>query len=278
MKLTHILGATLAVGIVGAVPVCATPQLSLAVPPFAFLRYHVDSPQQLAREVSFDATVQARFSRHFNMSGLALTNFIEKDLVLKPLTAAHEFHIYCVTNKGHEYSFVANLPAGTPVFVRKQDGLPVLNQADGNPLIDNLPPVLSHNSNMTTDLAQFSTPSIDLSKMKTVDNPIAPDSTPDIDWFDYNGQTVGAKKTDNGIIFVDQNDNPIYTPFTPGPLYGEIFAYAAGAGIIAALGNGTGGGGKPAGNPVPEPAPLAVLAVGAIGVGMLAARKKSLAR
>jgi hypothetical protein len=272
MKINHLLGASLAVAIVGAVPVSATP-LSLAVPPFAFLHYHVDSTQQLAREVSFDTTVEQRFSRHFHMSGPALANFIDNDLVLKPLTAAHEFHVYCVTSQGHEYSFVENLPAGTPVFVRKQDGLPVLNQADGNPLVDNLPPVLSHQSNMTTDLAQFSTPSVNLSKLKTVDNPTTPDSTPDIDYFTYNDTSYGAEETNSGIIFIDQGNEQTFAPGAPG--YGNIFAYALGAGIIAALGNGTGGGGKPGSPPVPEPAPLAVLAIGAAGVGILVMKKKS---
>jgi len=276
MKLTHILGTTLAAGILGTVSVSASP-LSLAVPPFAFLRYHVDSAPQLAREVSYDTTVQSRFARHFHMSGPALTSFIENDLVLKPLSAAHAFRVYCVTSQGNEYSYIANLPAGTPVFVRKQDGLPVLNQADGNPLIDNLPPVLGNHSNTTTDMAEFSTPDIDVNKLKTVDNPITPDGTPDIDWFDYNGQELGAKSTSSGIIFVDTNDIPVYTPFLPG--YGQIFAFAAGAGIIASLGTDSGGG-KSGNNPppVPEPAPIAVLGIGAAGLGMMILRKKSLSR
>lgn len=273
MKLTYVLSATLAAGIVGAVPVSATP-LSLAVPPFAFLRYHVDSTQQLGREVAIDSMVQNRFARHFHMAGPAVASFIQNDLVLKPLSAAHPFHIYCVTSRGNEYSYIANLPAGTPIFVRKEDGLPVLNQADGNPLVDNLPPVLNHQSAGSPDLAMYSQPHIDLGTLKTVDNPINPDSTPDIDSFDFGGQDVGAKHTIDGIIFLDNSTNPIVAPFFP---FGDLFGAGAAALLIGSHGNSSGGAG-PTPNPVPEPAPTAVVAVGAAGIGLLVMRRKGLAK
>ncbi len=275
MKTTHVLGTTLAVGIVGAMQASAAP-LSLSVPPFAFLHYHVDSTQQLAREVSFDTTVQNRFARHFHMAGPAVASFVENDLVLKPLSAAHTFHVYCVTSKGREYSFVENLPAGTPVFVRKQDGLPVINQVDGNPLIDNLPPVLRHTSNGPVALARFSQPSLNIGSLKTVDLGLTPTGTFDqSESFTYNGQTIDAKETQQGIVFTDVNGTPLFAPVTPyGYFYGAFFSSAA---VIALFQNsgGTNNGGNPP--PVPEPAPVAVLAVGVAGIGMLVMRRKQVA-
>jgi len=276
MKITHVLGTTLAVGIVGALQASAAP-LSLSVPPFAFLHYHVDSTQQLAREVSFDTTVQDRFARHFHMAGPAVASFVENDLVLKPLSAAHTFHVYCVTSKGHEYSFVENLPAGTPVFVRKQDGLPVINQVDGNPLIDNLPPVLSHTSTGPVALARFSQPSVDLNTLKTVDLGLAKDGTFDqSESFTYNGQTIDAKETQQGIVFTDTNGVPLFAPVTPvGYFYGAFFTSAAVVALFQTNGGGSNGGGNPP--PVPEPAPVAVLGVGAAAIGMLVMRRKQVA-
>jgi len=271
MKITHVLGTTLAVGVVGAMSASAAP-LSLSVPPFAFLRYHVDSTQQLARQVSIDTTVQNRFARHFHMAGPAVASFIENNLVLKPLSAAHTFHVYCVTSKGHEYSFVENLPAGTPVFVRKQDGLPVINQVDGNPLVDNLPPVLHDQNNGPVALARFSQPTINLGKLRAVDLGNTPTGFDGIDYFDYNGQEIGAKETNSGIVFLDQQGNPLFAPVTPpGYYYGAFFTTAA---LIALLqtNDPTGGPNNPPA--VPEPAPVAVIAVGAAGIGLLTMRRK----
>jgi len=276
MKITHVLGTTLAVGLAGALSASAAP-LSLSVPPFAFLRYHVDSTQQFAREVSVDTTVQNRFARHFHMAGPAVASFIENDLVLKPLSAAHQFHVYCVTSQGHEYSFVENLPAGTPVFVRKQDGLPVINQVDGNPLVNNLPPVLQSNTQGPVGLARFSQPTVNLSTLRTVDNSTTPTGIDGISYFDYNGQEVGAKQTNSGIIFLDKSGNQIFGPFIPiGYVAGGFIGAAA---LIAILQhndpNGNPGGTPPA---VPEPAPVAVIAIGALGIGFLAMRRKQVVR
>jgi hypothetical protein len=274
MKINHVLGTTLAVGIAGALQASASP-LSISVPPFAFLQYHVDSTQQLAREVSVNTTVQDRFARHFHMAGPAVASFIENDLVLKPLSAAHQFHVYCVTSKGHEYSFVENLPAGTPVFVRKQDGLPVINQVDGNPLVDNLPPVLRSNSNGPTALARFSQPDVNLKQLRTVqlgDN--VPGGTDAIDYFSYDGTQVGAQETQNGIYFVDQAGTPLFTPFTISPA-DYYFGVSISALAIVTLFNHQEGGGAAVNPPsVPEPAPVAVLAIGAAGLGYLVVRRK----
>jgi hypothetical protein len=260
---------------VGVMYASAAP-LSLSVPPFAFLRYHVDSAQQLAREVSFDTTVQNRFARHFRMSGSAVTSFIENDLVLKRLSAAHQFHVYCVTAQGREYSFVETLPTGTPVFVRKQDGLPVINQVDGNPLVDNLPPVLRDNGNGPVGLARFSQPSVDLGKLRTVDNPNNTSGVDDITYFDYNGQEVGAKQTQSGIIFLDTQGNPLFAPVVPpGYVFGTFLGVAA---LIAIFQQNNPSSGPSAPPGVPEPAPIAVVTIGSLGIGALIMRRRHLAR
>jgi hypothetical protein len=275
MKINHVLGTTLAVGIASALQASASP-LSMSVPPFAFLRYHVDSTQQFAREVSIDTTVQDRFARHFHMAGPAVASFIETDLVLKPLSAAHKFHVYCVTSKGHEYSFVENLPAGTPVFVRKQDGLPVINQVDGNPLVNNLPPVLQNNSHGPTALARFSQPDVNLNQLRTVQlgqEPGGPDYT--LDQFGFEGDTVDATENSSGIYFVDQSGNELFTPFTAAPAFYTLGEYISALSIVA-LFNQNEPGNANNGNPptVPEPAPVAVIAIGAVCLGFLVTRRK----
>jgi hypothetical protein len=281
MKITHVLGTTLAVGIAGALQASATP-VSISVPPFAFLRYHVDSTQQFAREVSIDTTVQDRFARHFHMAGPAVASFIENDLVLKPLSAAHEFHVYCVTSKGHEYSFVENLPAGTPVFVRKQDGLPVINQVDGNPLVNNLPPVLQSNDHGPTALARFSQPDVNLNQLRTVQLGTTPTGFDSIDYFSYDGTQVGATENSSGIYFVDQSGDALFSPFTATPLGPPAYAYGefiSAAGIVALFNHSVPGGGATVNPPsVPEPAPVAAIAIGAAGLGILVMRRKLAAK
>jgi hypothetical protein len=132
----------LAVIIPFAPPVMASAaSRSIAVPADSFINRHVDTLPQLTRQISVDPTVRRRLARHFHISGPAVVQYIQNNLVLRTIPRTRRAEVYCVSRTGYEYTIQAKLPAGTPVFVLRATGEPILKLACGNPLVSALPVV-----------------------------------------------------------------------------------------------------------------------------------------
>ena len=112
---------------------------SVAVPPDSFIKQHVDTVPQLTQQVTLDPVVRRRLARHFHTSGPAVVSYIQKNLVLKRLTAAKTYQVWCITPSGREYTINSRLAAGTPVFVMRGTNQPVLKLACANPMMAALP-------------------------------------------------------------------------------------------------------------------------------------------
>jgi len=111
------------------------------VPADSFIIQHVDNLSDLTQQVTMDPVVRRRLAWHFHTSGPAIVHYIQDNLVLKKTTEAHRYRVWCLARDGREYTINARLPAGTPVFVFKKTGEPVLKLACGNPMMASLPPV-----------------------------------------------------------------------------------------------------------------------------------------
>ncbi|MDQ2799164.1 MAG: PEP-CTERM sorting domain-containing protein [Armatimonadota bacterium] len=122
--------------------VSASPHV-MAVPPDSFINQHVDSVAQLRQQVTLDPVVRRRLARHFHLSGPAMVRYIQDNLVLKKTTRTQRYHVYCISRTGREYVINARLPLGTPVFVMRSTGKPILKLACGNPMVATLPSVES---------------------------------------------------------------------------------------------------------------------------------------
>ena len=135
----HVLVLTLTV--IASLPAAGVRALpgSVAVPQDSFIRQHVDTVPQLTQQVTLDPVVRRRLARHFHTSGPAVARYIQKNLILKRLTTAKRFQVWCITKDGREYTINSRLASGTPVFVMRGTNQPVLKLACANPLLASLP-------------------------------------------------------------------------------------------------------------------------------------------
>lgn len=122
-------------GAAGAAP---APEM---VPADSFIAQHVGTVSELHQQISLDPVVRRRLARHFHTSAPAVTRYIQDNLVLTKLRKAGRYQVYCVGRNGQEYTINSRLAAGTPVFVLRSTGQPVLKLACGNPMVAALPPV-----------------------------------------------------------------------------------------------------------------------------------------
>jgi hypothetical protein len=111
----------------------------LPVPPGSFINYHVDTVQQLSRQVMVDASVSGRLARHFHMPTQSIVDYLRTNLVLTRLTQTQTTRVWCVTPSGREYTIMERLPAGTPVFALASTHQPIFKRVCGNPLVAALP-------------------------------------------------------------------------------------------------------------------------------------------
>lgn len=119
-----------ALAALGGLPVwaMASPQ-TVMLPPDSFIDQHVASMAQMSQQVTLDPVVRRRLARHFHTSGPAVVRYIQKNLVLKKTTMAQRYQVYCISRTGREYTINSRLPVGTPVFVMRTTGKPILKLA-----------------------------------------------------------------------------------------------------------------------------------------------------
>ena len=160
---------------------------SVVLPPDSFIDQHVASMSQMSQQVTLDPVVRRRLARHFHTSGPAVVRYIQKNLVLKKTTTAQRYQVYCISRTGREYTINSRLPIGTPVFVMRTTGKPILKLACGNPMVASLPPV-------KTKIGPYTSPEL-ASLPKPVPAAIAPGLAP-------NGPVVVAMNSGPGVVIM----------------------------------------------------------------------------
>ncbi|MCS7209544.1 MAG: hypothetical protein NZ874_08230 [Fimbriimonadales bacterium] len=108
---------------------------SLAVVPRnSYLIRPVGSARELAAQIRTEPVVAQRYARHFRRSAWEFAEYVENNLRLTRLSRAQAFNVYYAPPNEQILVVRRILPKGTPVFVEKRTGRPVLKANCGNPL------------------------------------------------------------------------------------------------------------------------------------------------
>lgn len=104
------------------------------VPRNSYLIRPVASARDLANQIRTEPIVAQRYARHFKRSAWEFAEYVEKNLRLTRLERAQTFNVYYSPPDDRLLVVRRTLPKGTPVFVEKKTGKPVLKANCGNPL------------------------------------------------------------------------------------------------------------------------------------------------
>jgi hypothetical protein len=106
----------------------------VVVPRNSYLVRPVASAQELANQIRTEPVVAQRYARHFKRSAWEFADYVEKNLRLTRLERAQTFNVYYAPPDDRLLVVRRTLPKGTPVFVEKRSGKPILKANCGNPL------------------------------------------------------------------------------------------------------------------------------------------------
>jgi hypothetical protein len=104
------------------------------VPRNSYLIRPVASAWELANQIRTEPVVAQRYARHFKRSAWEFADYVEKNLRLTRLEQAQTFNVYYAPPDNRLLVVRRTLPKGTPVFVEKRSGKPILKANCGNPL------------------------------------------------------------------------------------------------------------------------------------------------
>lgn len=104
------------------------------VPRNSYLVRPVASARELANQIRTEPVVAQRYARHFKRSAWEFADYVEKNLRLTRLDRAQTFNVYYAPPDDRLLVVRRTLPKGTPVFVDKRSGKPILKANCGNPL------------------------------------------------------------------------------------------------------------------------------------------------
>jgi hypothetical protein len=104
------------------------------VPRNSYLIRPVASAQELANQIRTEPVVAQRYARHFKRSAWEFAEYVEKHLHLTRLERAQTFNVYYSPPDDRLLVVRRTLPKGTPVFVERNTGKPILKANCGNPL------------------------------------------------------------------------------------------------------------------------------------------------
>jgi hypothetical protein len=104
------------------------------VPRNSYLVRPVASARELANQIRTEPVVAQRYARHFKRSAWEFADYVEKNLRLTRLERAQTFNVYYAPPDDRLLVVRRTLPKGTPVFVEKRSGKPILKANCGNPL------------------------------------------------------------------------------------------------------------------------------------------------
>jgi hypothetical protein len=124
---TMALFARLASAAVAAESIAVVPRNSYLIRPVA-------SAQELANQIRTEPVVAQRYARHFKRSAWEFAEYVEKHLRLTRLERAQTFNVYYSPPDDRLLVVRRTLPKGTPVFVERNTGKPILKANCGNPL------------------------------------------------------------------------------------------------------------------------------------------------
>jgi hypothetical protein len=124
---TMALFACLASAAVAAESIAVVPRNSYLIRPVA-------SARELANQIRTEPVVAQRYARHFKRSAWEFAEYVEKHLHLTRLERAQTFNVYYSPPDDRLLVVRRTLPKGTPVFVERNTGKPILKANCGNPL------------------------------------------------------------------------------------------------------------------------------------------------
>ena len=127
-------GVGLAVGFAILTSVAIAAESIAVVPRNSYLIRPVASARELANQIRTEPVVAQRYARHFRRSAWEFADYVEKHLRLTRLERAQTFNVYYAPPDDRLLVVRRTLPKGTPVFVEKRSGKPILKANCGNPL------------------------------------------------------------------------------------------------------------------------------------------------
>jgi hypothetical protein len=132
MQMTIRVGVMTLLGLLAGTAIAA--ESIAVVPRNSYLIRPVASARELANQIRTEPVVAQRYARHFKRSAWEFADYVEKNLRLTRLERAQTFNVYYSPPDNRLLVVRRTLPKGTPVFVEKRSGKPILKANCGNPL------------------------------------------------------------------------------------------------------------------------------------------------
>lgn len=132
MQMTIRVGVMTLLGLLAGTAIAA--ESIAVVPRNSYLIRPVASARDLANQIRTEPVVAQRYARHFKRSAWEFADYVEKHLRLTRLERAQTFNVYYSPPDDRLLVVRRTLPKGTPVFVEKRSGKPILKANCGNPL------------------------------------------------------------------------------------------------------------------------------------------------
>jgi len=126
------IGLTILIVLVAKAAVAA--ESIAVVPRNSYLIRPVASARDLANQIRTEPVVAQRYARHFKRSAWEFADYVEQHLRLTRLERAQTFNVYYSLPDDRLLVVRRTLPKGTPVFVERTTGNPILKANCGNPL------------------------------------------------------------------------------------------------------------------------------------------------
>jgi len=107
--------------------------------PDSFLRYRVQTVEELVAQVQADPVIRARLAKHFHVSQAELIRVLREELIVHTVPVSGYYTVYGVTEKaGKIYPTRQYFRKGQKIFSLR-DGSPLLKYECGNPVTKTLP-------------------------------------------------------------------------------------------------------------------------------------------
>lgn len=128
------------------------------VPRNSYLIRPVASARELANQIRTEPVVAQRYARHFKRSAWEFADYVEKNLRLTRLERAQTFNVYYSPPDDRLLVVRRTLPKGTPVFVERNTGKPILKANCGNPLTPAAAIPMPPQATLPVEVASVATP------------------------------------------------------------------------------------------------------------------------